>query len=335
MAEIAAVEGNGLTAVSTFSGCGGGCLGLKMAGYKILWASEFIEAAAETYAANNPEVPLSTSDIREVKSAQILQATGLEQGELDLLEGSPPCSSFSAVGKGAAHWGQVKKYSEGAQRSDDLFFEFTRLLAALKPRAFAAENVAGLTRGAAKGFFKRIHAALKEAGYVVEASIVDAQWLGVPQVRPRVIFLGIRKDLGTAPAFPTPLAYRYSIRDAIGNGIPDPDLPSPDITGYAIYKEWLKTPPGIWSRRYFNLMRPRADEPCPTVTQLGGNVGAASVTHPDEPRKFSIAELRRICGFPDDFVLTGSYQQQYERLGRAVPPPMMRAIGAALAEQLS
>jgi DNA (cytosine-5)-methyltransferase 1 len=109
--------------------------------------------------------------------------------------------------------------------------------------------------------------------------------------------------------------------------------PSPDL-GAAIGVEWDKLRPGESSDRYFNLVRPDPDEPVPTVTQAGGNLGLASVTHPTERRKFTIAELRRLCGFPDDFVLTGSYGQKWERLGRAVPPPMMRAVAAALAEIL-
>jgi site-specific DNA-cytosine methylase len=99
--------------------------------------------------------------------------------------------------------------------------------------------------------------------------------------------------------------------------------------GNAVGREWDKLDVGGQSDKYLNLIRPDADQPCPTVTQLGGT-SAASVTHPYERRKFSIAELRRICGFPDDFILTGTYSQQWERLGRAVPPPMMRAIAEAL-----
>ena len=70
------------------------------------------------------------------------------------------------------------------------------------------------------------------------------------------------------------------------------------------------------------------------MTAEGGNAGAASVTHPTERRKFSIAELRRVCAFPDDFVLTGSYSQQWERLGRAVPPVMMAAVAKVVRDEI-
>lgn len=359
MAEIRAVEPNGLSVVSTFSGCGGSCLGLKMCGYRVLWASEFVPAAAETYRLNHPGVPLATADVREVEPEQILAETGLKAGELDLLEGSPPCASFSTAGKGAAHWGEVKAYSDRAQRTDDLFFEYARLLAGLRPRAFIAENVAGLARGVAKGYFKRIHAALVECGYRVEARMLDAQWLGVPQVRRRIIFVGVREDLGLAPAFPSPLPYRYSIRDALpwivrqasnapygktgwndagehpsqtigagpssGNGLSPPSV----VEAYVEIDS-----KGMEGARTFS-----ADEPIGTVRAGGGGghqtgYRVTTVTHPTEKRKFTIAELRRLCGFPDDFQLTGSYSQQWERLGRAVPPPMMRAVGDALAREV-
>src|SRR5690606_1952074 len=112
-----------------------------------------------------------------------------------------------------------------------------------------------------------------------------------------------------------------------------PDNVGASLDGYAIGAEWDKLKPGEQSERYFQLVRPHPDGPSPCVTASGGGAGGAGVagstagvTHPTERRKFSIAELRRICGFPDDFVLTGTYAQQWERLGRAVPPVMMRHI---------
>jgi DNA (cytosine-5)-methyltransferase 1 len=240
-----------------------------------------------------------------------------------------------------------------------------------------------------------------------------------------LFFVGVRLDLEAAPGFPTPLPYRYSVRDALpwiggiecangfnghadahpgkpsatiqasrpvsvmtgkgersagkpaptvqthgnrftrseltvtirgGNKAPygskgkpvrlDRPLPTvmggdtlglapfqfeieADATGYAVGRELDKLGPGEQSRKYFSLTRAPVNGPSPTVTATGGDGHTASVAHPTERRKFSIAELRRICGFPDDFVLTGTYAQQWERLGRAVPPPMMAALAAA------
>lgn len=396
MVDLAAPADDAPTMVSTFSGCGGSCLGFRLAGYRVLWASEFVAAARETYLANFPTTHVDERDIRTVSADAILASTGLEIGDLDVLEGSPPCSSFSMAGKRSRGWGEVSTYSDTEQRTDDLFDEYVRLVDGLRPRVFVAENVAGLARGVAKGYLKRTLAGMRSLGYAVDARVLDAQWLGVPQRRQRLIFVGVRSDLRLAPAFPKPLPYRYSIRDALPwlsgrkvDGRPDyrsrtaldldepyptvltedtvravvtggvetpldepaatvqthgrPDTFSefsivgdgPSLDGYALGREYDRLQPGETSDVYFNLVRPHPDEPCPTVTQLGGsNPGVASVVHPTERRKFTIAELRRICGFPDDFILTGTFSQQWERLGRAVPPPMMRAVAETVRDEL-
>lgn len=340
MRDVEELPWNGLNAVSTFSGAGGSCLGYRMAGYRVLWASEFVPAAAEVYKLNHARSHLDTRDIREVTPEDILRQTGLDVGELDLFDGSPPCASFSMAGKRErGGWGKVKVYSDTKQRVDDLFWEFARLLEGLQPRAFVAENVKGLVVGKAKGYFKLILRRLRDAGYVVRAKILDAQWLGVPQRRQRLIFVGVREDLGLEPEHPSPLPHYYTVRDAcpwvdvLGAGEAEPES---SIEGYAIEKAWEKLEPGESSDKYLNLCRAHPGRPSPTVTQLAGRCGGtAGVTHPYEPRKYSIRELKRICGFPDDFQLTGTYAQRWERLGRAVPPPMSAAVGRSVTEVLS
>ena len=162
MAELGAVPRNGFRAMSTFSGAGGSCLGYRLAGYEIVWASEFVEAAAETYRANFPETPLDRRDIREVDPLQVLAELGLQVGELDVLEGSPPCASFSMAGARQKHWGQEKLYSGKRQRTDDLFEHYIRFVDAIRPKVFTAENVPGLTRGTARGHFNEILRAFRE-----------------------------------------------------------------------------------------------------------------------------------------------------------------------------
>jgi DNA (cytosine-5)-methyltransferase 1 len=157
-----------------------------------------------------------------------------------------------------------------------------------------------------------------------------------------MIFVGFRNDLGTGPVFPEPSTPdAYTIRDALPwietddePSLSDHDLQAANIERFAIYEEWVKLSPGQSSDRYFNLVRPDPDRPCPTITQTGGNPGAAAVAHPSEPRKFTVAEARRLCSFPDDFVLTGDYRQQYERLGRAVPPLLMKAVAETVRDRL-
>ena len=98
--------------------------------------------------------------------------------------------------------------------------------------------------------------------------------------------------------------------------------------------EWERLRPGEGSDKYLNLKRTRLDGPSHCISSAGGNTSTASITHPTEKRKFSIAELRRIGGFPDDFVLTGTFAQQWERIGRAVPPVMMMHIANTIKEEI-
>lgn len=372
MAEVDAIPWNGRTLVSTFSGCGGSCLGFRMAGFRVLWASEFIPAARDTYLANSPDVPVDARDIREVTADDILSATGLKRGELDVLEGSPPCASFSTAGKRERGWGRENVYSDSVQRSDDLFFEFVRLIDGLQPKVFVAENVSGLVKGVAKGYFKLILRAMRDCGYRVSARLLDASWLGVPQMRQRVIFVGVRNDLEIDPVHPTPLPYQYSVRDAIpwiaesqtvrieeatGFGGRTPETqksidepastvqasrsvswivePEADISKYAIGDRYDAVQVGKADPERFSLKKPDPDRPSFTINAMDAvNAGRGSVVHPYEKRKFSIAELRRICGFPDDFVLTGTYGQQWERLGRAVPPVMMFHVARVVRDDI-
>ena len=371
IAEIQKIPFNGFEVVSTFSGAGGSSLGYRMAGFKILWANEFIPAAQEVYRANFPNTFLDKRDIRIVKPEEILKTIGMKRGELDLLDGSPPCASFSTAGNRNRDWGKIKKYSDTKQRTDDLFFEYVRILDGLQPKVFLAENVSGLVKGVAKGYFLMILAALKGCGYRVKAKLLDAQWLGVPQKRQRIIFIGVRNDLEIYPQFPKPFPYRYRIKDAIpwaitvrygggfgnelwtsadtlptdtvgsqpsrGNNINNNNFKievEADISRFAIGKEWDNLKPGEKSKKYINLIKPSWEHPCNTITTPSGLISAATVVHPTEKRRFSITELKRICAFPEDFILTGTYAQQWERLGRSVPPLMMRVIARVIRDKI-
>jgi len=358
MAEIAALPWNGMSVVSTFAGCGGSSTGYRMAGFRVLWANECNGNAQACYRANAaPYTAIDGRSITDVKGEEVLARIGMEPGRLDVFDGSPPCQTFSTAGK-----------RNMQDDRSDLFFEYIRLLRELQPRCFVAENVSGMVKGVAKGQFKRVLAELKASGYCVVVKLLDAQWLGVPQSRQRLIFQGVREDLAVDPAWPKPLPYRYSVRDALpwissasndskgmeGVNIVDcrrEPLPvvragggghqtgwrveaETDISRYAIGDEWDKLAPGEHSDRFFSLQKPHLDKPCPSVTQLAGSPSVAGVCHPTERRKFSIAELRRICGFPDDFGLVGSYVEQWARLGNAVPPVMMATVARCVAGNL-
>lgn len=341
MKEVEKIPLSGYKSISTFSGCGGSSLGLRQAGFKCLWASEFIKEAQDVYHANFPTTIIDRRDIREVTADEIMKAIKMKPGQLDLLEGSPPCSSFSTIGSREKAWGKVKKYSltgkQVKQRTDDLFFEYVRLLTSLQPRMFVAENVSGLVKGVAIGYFKEILKELESCGYVVKARVLDASRLGVPQQRERLIFIGARKDLKIEPAHPKPLKEKMRLIDALPElaewkKIDKQKMNKDTRLPNSYMNRWFDIEPGKTDDKFFGLSRTHPMKPCPTVCQSAHS--AAGVTHPFEPRRFTIEELRRICGFPGDFILNGNYRQNWERLGRAVPPPMMYHIGVEIRKTL-
>ncbi len=367
MDHVRAVKKNGFKVASLFSGCGGSCLGYRMAGFEVVYANEFAPHAQVIYERNSsPACRLDRRDVRSVKPEDILEVVG---GELDVLDGSPPCQAFSMAGRREKAWGKDRKYEHGAtQQNERLFDEYIRILRGVRPRAFIAENVSGLVKGTAKGFFIEIMKALKESGYNVKCQVLDAQWLGVPQCRQRTIFMGVRDDLKAVPEYPRPLPYQYTVRDAcpwiVAAGM-DPkgifrkkedmvdepactvtisskshflakgDEESLSIEGTAIGREYDKMEVGKNSDKFFNLIKADPEKPCPSILASSGTKGIASVVHPHERRKFSISEVKRLCAFPDDFVMVGTFAQKWKVLGNSVPPVMMRHIAESLASVLS
>lgn len=351
---------NGMNAISTFAGSGGSSTGHRLAGYRMLLANEFIPAAADTYAANAaPYTTVDRSDIRELTAENVLNTIGLDTGELHLMDGSPPCSAFSTAGKRDEGWGQAKSYSDGAtQVVDDLFFEFARLVEGVQPKAFIAENVTGLVKGTARGYFKRIHAALENAGYQVSGFVGDGHRLGVPQERQRLFLIGARNDLGVKPTAPAPTQRISRIRDVApyvlfaGNGSQgiEQNAKNSFQRGFRARDKPLGTlgagpvfpvsnsPSGVLVtdpiRDPFRAMR---DPETGKTLDIGTGKTAARMH--DRARRAAngkrvlvrwatLQEVRAFAGFPTDFELTGNFNQRWERLGRAVPPIMMSHISA-------
>lgn len=349
MKEIEAVPWNGFNVVSTFSGGGGSCLGYRMAGYNILWANEFVEEAQNTYRANHPGVYLDTRDIRDVKPEEILEQIGMKKGEIDLFDGSPPCCAFSTAGAREKGWGMIRSYSDGkAQRIEDLFFEYIRILNGLQPKVFIAENVSGLVKGTAIGYFKEYLQGMKNCGYKVKARLLNAKWLGVPQNRERIIFIGVREDLGLAPVHPEPYQYFYTIKDALVDLVDDPEeiqlrFEAMNGTKFGrLIKQIPKNPRkkiggdtlaetnGSW----FSMKRESLYQECSTLMAGDASLSGTGLVHPLYDRKFTIAERKRFQSLPDDFILTGDYRQQSERIGRMVPPVMMMNVAKTVQTEI-
>ncbi len=345
MEDVRRASSAGLfTVISTFAGCGGSSTGYRLAGGRILAVNEFVQAARDTYSANYPDTPILPADIRNIDGKQLCEITGIRTGELDILDGSPPCASFSTSGKREKLWGKVKKYSDTEQRCDDLFFEFARILKEVQPRCFVAENVKGLTIGCAKtilgtrrrgfadalGLPSTIYSVLQECGYRVAHKVLNAADYGVPQARHRCFLIGVRKDIGINPSHPRPsFGSQTSAKKALRGvrNLPEDFIPLPR-EGAVTLALLRKCKPGQNADEhhpkghFFQFARLNPDKP--SLTIVAGGMQRFFIW--DEDRYITIAECKRLCSFPDDFILTGTTKQRWERMGRAVPPLMMKRI---------
>jgi len=183
---------------SCFSCGGGSTMGYKLAGFNVLGCCEIDKEIIRTYQSNHSPKYAFNQSIQFFKKhikTRIEEYPDLTT--LDILDGSPPCSSFSLAGDREEAWGKKKEFREGqkAQVLDTLFFDFIELADFLQPKVVVAENVKGLLMGKAREYVKKIHRAFDEAGYYCQHFLADASKMGVPQKRERVFFIALRKDL--------------------------------------------------------------------------------------------------------------------------------------------
>jgi DNA (cytosine-5)-methyltransferase 1 len=175
--------------------CGGGStMGYKLAGFDVLGCNEIDPKMIKAYQANHNPKYAFLEPIQTFKDRPDLPD---ELFHLDILDGSPPCSSFSMAGAREKGWGKEKKFREGQAKQvlDTLFFDFIDLAKRLQPKVVVAENVKGLLLGNAKDYYRKVHKELSAAGYCVTAFLLDASKMGVPQRRERVFVIGVRNDI--------------------------------------------------------------------------------------------------------------------------------------------
>ena len=350
--------------ISTFAGGGGSSTGYRLAGGKILAVNEFVEEAQNTYRENYPDTIIIPGDIKKLTGTYLMEQAGVKVSELDILDGSPPCSAFSMAGsvshgEGRTHadaFGKTKQYSDikGVENVEDLFFEFLRVAKDIKPKVIIGENVEGLTMGEAKEYFHKIQNTFEEIGYLIVADVLDASYFGVPQSRKRCFFIGVREDVADAIGLNFMTMYQLypdknDVRTTLGEAINDVVNEDKEELDYLIDKispekavgktlmKMPKDPDKVLTGmdyhekgHHFNLKRSSLRKPCPTITAMGNLAGVAGTCHPIEDRKFTIKELKRIMSLPEDFKLTGKHKQQSERIGRMVPPLMMKALAESV-----
>lgn len=194
------------TVISTFAGGGGSSLGYSMAGFRELLAVEWDNNAVDTFRLNFPDVPVYHGDIAKLGIDECLRLAGIKPGELDIFDGSPPCQGFSTAGKRAMD-----------DPRNSLFKEYVRLLRGLRPKVFVMENVSGMVKGKMKLIFVEILKELKAIGYKVSARLLNAMYFHVPQSRQRIIFIGVRDDLGIEPSHPKAEEKPIAVKDTLLN----------------------------------------------------------------------------------------------------------------------
>ena len=160
---------NKFSVISCFAGGGGSSTGYRLAGGKILLINEFVEEAISSYKKNYPDTPVLVDDIKKYSGQDFLDKVKLKEGELDILDGSPPCSAFSVAGKREKGWDKTKNYSDGktVENIEDLFLDFIRVAKEIKPKVIVAENVKGITFGEATKKLNEFIKAFESIGYYV------------------------------------------------------------------------------------------------------------------------------------------------------------------------
>lgn len=313
------------TVISLFAGCGGSSLGYSMAGYRELLAVEWNKNAIETFRLNFPDVPVYHGDICNLTIEQCLEMTGLKEGELDVLDGSPPCQGFSISG----NWNINDDRNQ-------LFREYVRLLRGLKPKIFIMENVFGMVVGKMKLIFAEIMRELKASGYKVSARLLNAMYFNVPQSRQRMIFIGVKEDLGIELSHPK-AEYRPITISEAWNNIKDNDIPPPltkSLINIVPLMRQGQCQDDITHKGGYQTVRVYFNKPSPAVTKLVAGIGFGALIHPTEDRVFSISEMKRISSFPDEFQFIGNYKQKKAQMGNCVPPLFMRSIAKHIRENL-
>ena len=322
--------------------CGGGStMGYKLAGYDVIGCNEIDPRMMYAYCQNhNPRFPF-LEPIQDFKNREDLPP---ELFKLDILDGSPPCSSFSTVGSREDGWGKKKKFREGQaeQVLDTLFFDFIELAARLQPKVVVAENVKGLLLGEAKAYVGRIYQEFEEAGYYVQHWLLDGSTMGVPQRRERVFFVCLRKDL--IDKVPTECNL-FDVMPRLVLGFKEAPILMRELTDYSgreitskiIRTLWDNRQPGDinqaaanerlfgkWSN--FGQSYVYQDKVCPTLTGKD-----TSLIHFDQPRNLGTTEVCSVSTFPQDYNFAG--QSPHYVCGMSVPPVMMAQVASAIWEQ--
>lgn len=307
------VDYHGTTVFTTFSCGGGSSMGYKLAGYDVVGANDIDPQMMEVYKKNHNPKQYILGPIKD-----LLQRDDLP--EVDVLDGSPPCSTFSTTGLRDKAWGKDKKFREGqaVQILDDLFFEFIKLAEKMQPRVVIAENVKGMLVGNAKGYVKAIVNEFDKIGYKCQVFLCNGANMGLPQQRERVFFIAHKTNKDLKLSFSEkPVLYK-DVRQNTGTEL----HPLTDL-----YKKyWQESGQGKPVGKFMSVKR--------MAMYKVPNTIAASDLHFDaiEPRRLYKEEIQKIGSFPMDYDFNGVIP--YYLVGMSVPPVMMANVAYEVYNQL-
>ncbi|KAF0220414.1 MAG: hypothetical protein FD174_1315 [Geobacteraceae bacterium] len=319
-----------LPVVSLFSGAGGLDLGFGQAGFQTIFAADYNSAAVNTFNANSGyrniarQLDLSTVSIHNILN--MIEDVGIKPvGAI----GGPPCQGFS----------RGNNRSSADDPRNVLPLKYAELIAGLRDKFdidfFVFENVPGLRDTKHAETYTLLKQSLDHAGFALFEDELDSSRFSIPQIRRRVIFVGINRvkypDIDFS--FPTGRAHQRTIRDAIGH-LPEPVFFSRHLTPDQIpfhKNHWTMVPK---SRKFIEGIEPGGrsfkrlcwNEKSPTVAYGHREIHV----HPDGKRRLSIYEAMLLQGFPKKYLLTGNLSAQVEQISNAVPPPVAKAIALAI-----
>ncbi|RHR75555.1 DNA (cytosine-5-)-methyltransferase [Bacteroides sp. AF16-49] len=324
------IKRHNLKVFGTFICGGGSSMGYKLAGYQHLGGVELDASIAEVYKKNHNPKYIFVEDIRAFNKRNDLPD---ELYHLDILDGSPPCSTFSMCGQREKAWGKQKHFKEGQvlQRLDDLVFVYIDTIKKLKPKVAILENVKGIILGNAMAYAKEILKSLNIIGYDVQVFLLNAASMGIPQKRERVFFICRRKDMELPK-----LNLKFNAPPVLFNQIIDRRDEVVTLTEYQkmLWDKRCKTDKSFGDiidrteHRLSMFSNPiiHSDDVAPTLTS-GAGVNALY----DLPRSLNKKELCEIGSYPVDYDF-GNVKPEY-LIGMSVPPAMIANIAYQIAMQ--
>lgn len=360
------------TAIDLFGAPGGMSEGFRQAGYEILAAIDSDAWGCQTLRYNHPETEVIHADLTEVKISEIEE--GIENANVDVIVGGPPCQGFSIVGRS-----KIASLNENNPAFNDprnnLYKTFIKIVERFRPRLFVMENVPGILSTAKGTVRDDIINGFNAIGYETTAEILNAVDYGVPQNRRRVFFIGNREGLEGDP-FPVPERNRVTVWEAIS------DLPRLEPGEGGEISDYTQLPETDyqkrrrrWSKKLYNhvarchndrdleifrlirrgvkytelpnSLKPYRDDifmdkyrvqvpdrPSSTIVAHICKDGLRYI-HPEQNRSFTVREAARLQSFDDRYRFMGPRTRQFIQVGNAVPPLLAGAIASHIKKFLT